>query len=109
MDTKEKLMDTVLKDKMLSPPEREEVIGEIKYLELSESSPAPRIEIVRQLVRPVVTLLLVLAFITALFAGYSTGELFGLNLISLGFWFGDRAAQNLIKTRKQVGPNKPEQ
>ena len=108
MNTPDKLIDTVLKDKMLSQSERQEVIGEIKYISSPGLCSNSRVEIVRGLVRPVVTLMLVLAFIGALFTGYSTGELFGLNMVSLGFWFGDRAAQNLIKTRKQAGLNKPE-
>lgn len=110
MTIREKIIDKILKDKMLSQPERQDVIEEINYIDSHETFSAnPKVEIVRQLVRPVVTLLLVLAFIIALFFDFPTGELFGLNLVSLGFWFGDRAAQHLIKTNKQARQSKPEQ
>jgi len=59
---------------------------------------APELQIYRGSVRPTVTYALVIAFVWGIMDGWSEAYidlLYRLNLISMGFWYGERAMKNL--------------
>ncbi len=59
------------------------------------------IQILRASVRPVLTYLLAGTTVWLVWQGKEIPQmLFQLNLISLGFWYGERAARNFIRTKQ---------
>lgn len=58
------------------------------------------LDLLRGVVRPLVTLALVACVIYCIWMGQDIPtELHQLNIISLGFWYGERAARNFITTK----------